>query len=138
MMQELSKPLWEEYGKGTSKVETNTPQGDAMLNKPNNQRNIPLNQILYGPPGTGKTYATINKALEILKSYDEITEIPEGRQEQKEIFDTFVAKGQIEFVTFHQSYGYEEFVEGIKPSVKNGTVIYETKMVCLRIYVKKH
>lgn len=117
MMQELSKPLWEEYGKGTSKVETNTPQGDAMLNKPNNQRNIPLNQILYGPPGTGKTYATINKALEILKSYDEITEIPEGRQEQKEIFDTFVAKGQIEFVTFHQSYGYEEFVEGIKPDL---------------------
>ena len=88
-----------------------------MLNKPNNQRNIPLNQILYGPPGTGKTYATINKALEILKSYDEITEIPEGRQEQKEIFDTFVAKGQIEFVTFHQSYGYEEFVEGIKPDL---------------------
>lgn len=137
MMQELSKPLWEEYGKGTSKVETNTPQGDAMLNKPNNQRNIPLNQILYGPPGTGKTYATINKALEILKSYDEITEIPEGRQEQKEIFDTFVTKGQIEFVTFHQSYGYEEFVEGIKPSVKNGTVIYETKNGVFKNLCKK-
>lgn len=92
-------------------------QGDSMSNEPNNQRNIPLNQILYGPPGTGKTYTTINKALEILKSYDEITEIPEGRQEQKEIFDTFVTKGQIEFVTFHQSYGYEEFVEGIKPDL---------------------
>ncbi|WP_060662522.1 McrB family protein [Helicobacter pullorum] len=137
MMQELSKPLWEEYGKGTSKVETNTPQGDAMLNKPNNQRNIPLNQILYGPPGTGKTYTTINKSLEILKSYDEITEIPEGRQKQKEIFDTFVAKGQIEFVTFHQSYGYEEFVEGIKPSVKNGTVIYETKNGVFKNLCKK-
>lgn len=137
MMQELSKPLWEEYGKRTSKVETNTPQGDAMLNKPNNQRNIPLNQILYGPPGTGKTYTTINKALEILKSYDEITEIPEGRQKQKEIFDTFVAKGQIEFVTFHQSYGYEEFVEGIKPSVKNGTVIYETKNGVFKNLCKK-
>lgn len=137
MMQELSKPLWEEYGKGTSKVETNTPQGDAMPNEPNNQRNIPLNQILYGPPGTGKTYTTINKALEILKSYDEITEIPEGRQKQKEIFDTFVAKGQIEFVTFHQSYGYEEFVEGIKPSVKNGTVIYETKNGVFKNLCKK-
>ena len=137
MMQELSEPLWEEYGKGTSKVETNTPQGDSMPNKPNNQRNIPLNQILYGPPGTGKTYTTINKALEILKSYDEITEIPEGRQKQKEIFDTFVAKGQIEFVTFHQSYGYEEFVEGIKPSVKNGTVIYETKNGVFKNLCKK-
>lgn len=117
MMQELSKPLWEEYGKRTSKVETNTPQGDAMLNKPNNQRNIPLNQILYGPPGTGKTYTTINKALEILANYGEIEKIPDNRQKQKEIFDTFVTKGQIEFVTFHQSYGYEEFVEGIKPDL---------------------
>ena len=117
MMQELSEPLWEEYGKGTSKVETNTPQGDSMPNKPNNQRNIPLNQILYGPPGTGKTYSTINKALEILANYGEIEKIPDNRQKQKEIFDTFVTKGQIEFVTFHQSYGYEEFVEGIKPDL---------------------
>ena len=137
MMQELSKPLWEEYGKGTSKVETNTPQGDAMLNKPNNQRNIPLNQILYGPPGTGKTYTTINKALEILANYGEIEKIPDNRQKQKEIFDTFVTKGQIEFVTFHQSYGYEEFVEGIKPSVKNGTVIYETKNGVFKNLCKK-
>lgn len=117
MMQELSEPLWEEYGKGTSKVETNTPQGDSMPNKPNNQRNIPLNQILYGPPGTGKTYSTINKTLEILANYGEIEKIPDNRQKQKEIFDTFVTKGQIEFVTFHQSYGYEEFVEGIKPDL---------------------
>lgn len=137
MMQELSKPLWEEYGKGTSKVETNTPQGDSMPNKPNNQRNIPLNQILYGPPGTGKTYSTINKTLEILANYGEIEKIPDNRQKQKEIFDTFVTKGQIEFVTFHQSYGYEEFVEGIKPSVKNGTVIYETKNGVFKNLCKK-
>lgn len=89
-------------------------EGDSMSNKPSNQRKIPLNQILYGPPGTGKTYSTINKALEILQSYEEITEIPEDRQEQKERFDEFMASGQIEFVTFHQSYSYEEFVEGIK------------------------
>lgn len=92
-------------------------QGDSMSNEPNNQRNIPLNQILYGPPGTGKTYTTINKALEILANYGEIEKIPDNRQKQKEIFDTFVAKGQIEFVTFHQSYGYEEFIEGIKPDL---------------------
>lgn len=137
MMQELSKPLWEEYGKRTSKVETNTPQGDSMPNEPNSQKNIQLNQILYGPPGTGKTYTTINKALEILANYGEIEKIPDNRQKQKEIFDTFVAKGQIEFVTFHQSYGYEEFVEGIKPSVKNGTVIYETKNGVFKNLCKK-
>lgn len=117
-------------------------QADKNTSKENMQKQvkisqISLNQILYGPPGTGKTYTTINKSLEILKSYDEITEIPEGRQKQKEIFDTFVAKGQIEFVTFHQSYGYEEFVEGIKPSVKNGTVIYETKNGVFKNLCKK-
>lgn len=116
MREEKTHPLWEKYEKDTFEVE-NKPQGDSMPNKPNNQRKIPLNQILYGPPGTGKTYSTINEALEILQSYEEITEIPEDRQEQKALFDEFMASGQIEFVTFHQSYSYEEFVEGIKPDL---------------------
>ncbi|RTJ09394.1 McrB family protein [Campylobacter jejuni] len=72
---------------------------------------IPLNQILYGPPGTGKTYHTIDKALEILG------ENLESRDEKKAKFDEYVRKGQIVFATFHQSYGYEEFVEGIKPRI---------------------
>ena len=69
----------------------------------------PLNQILYGPPGTGKTYNTINKALEIIDGV-----VPDQREDAKKRFDELVQAKQIEFVTFHQSYGYEEFVEGIK------------------------
>ncbi|WP_251821298.1 endonuclease, partial [Campylobacter jejuni] len=76
-----------------------------------NKLNPPLNQILYGPPGTGKTYHTIDKALEILG------ENLESRDEKKAKFDEYVRKGQIVFTTFHQSYGYEEFVEGIKPRI---------------------
>lgn len=72
-----------------------------------------LNQILYGPPGTGKTYHTIDKALEILG------ENLESRDEKKAKFDEYVKNGQIVFITFHQSYGYEEFVEGIKPMMSN-------------------
>ncbi len=68
-----------------------------------------LNQILYGPPGTGKTYNTIDKALQIIDG-----EVPTNREEAKERFEVLKDAGQIEFVTFHQSYGYEEFVEGIK------------------------
>ncbi|WP_233709545.1 McrB family protein [Helicobacter pametensis] len=86
----------------------------------------PLNQILYGPPGTGKTYNTINKTLEILGEETE----SKSRQELKELFEAYKAKGQIEFVTFHQNYGYEEFVEGIKPkfdSDKNNDLEYEVK-----------
>ncbi|HFW6663774.1 TPA: AAA family ATPase [Campylobacter jejuni] len=76
-----------------------------------NKLNPPLNQILYGPPGTGKTYHTIDKALEILG------ENLESRDDKKAKFDEYVRKGQIVFATFHQSYGYEEFVEGIKPRI---------------------
>ena len=75
-----------------------------------------LNIILYGPPGTGKTYNTINKALEIIDEY-----VPENREECEERFSELRKSGQIEFITFHQSYSYEDFVEGIKPdlSVEN-------------------
>jgi hypothetical protein len=73
----------------------------------------PLNLILFGPPGTGKTYHTINKALEI------IGEETKGRtrQELKNIYDSKVKDGQIVFTTFHQSMSYEDFIEGIKPSM---------------------
>ncbi|MBF7069028.1 HTH-like domain-containing protein [Campylobacter volucris] len=83
---------------------------NGYKNKTN--QNIPrLNQILYGPPGTGKTYHTIDRALEILG------ENLENRYDKKAKFDEYVKNGQIVFTTFHQSYGYEEFVEGIKPRI---------------------
>ncbi len=84
-------------------------------------QNIPLNQILYGPPGTGKTYHTIDKALEILG------ENLENRDDKKAKFDEYVKNGQIVFTTFHQSYGYEEFVEGIKPIIDNDENSQEVK-----------
>ncbi|EAK6563021.1 restriction endonuclease [Campylobacter jejuni] len=84
---------------------------DFKIIKDNINNNISLNQILYGSPGTGKTYHTIDKALEILG------ENLENRDEKKAKFDEYVKNGQIVFTTFHQSYGYEEFVEGIKPRI---------------------
>jgi 5-methylcytosine-specific restriction protein B len=77
----------------------------------------PLNQILYGPPGTGKTYSTIEKALQILG------ESWENRIEAKIKFDKALATGQIVFTTFHQSYGYEEFIEGIKAETNTNNEI---------------
>ena len=77
----------------------------------------PKNQILYGPPGTGKTYNTVIKAMEIIndKKYDSVDY--EQYKDLKKQFDNLKQQGQIEFVTFHQSYSYEEFVEGIKPYI---------------------
>ncbi|EAH6537553.1 AAA domain-containing protein [Campylobacter jejuni] len=94
---------------------------DFKIIKDNINNNIPLNQILYGPPGTGKTYHIIDKALEIFG------ENLESRDEKKAKFDEYARKGQIVFATFHQSYGYEEFVEGIKPIIDNDENSQEVK-----------
>ncbi|WP_310441621.1 McrB family protein [Sulfurimonas sp.] len=88
---------------------------------PNNtKQSQPLNQILYGPPGTGKTYNTIDKALEIIDGV-----VPQIREEAKKRFDELQKAGQIEFVAFHQSYGYEEFVEGIKAKTSEKGIEYK-------------
>lgn len=89
----------------------------------------PLNQILYGSPGTGKTYHTINKAIEIIENRvlnDEKLK-PKNRKALKDKFEEYKNKGQIEFVTFHQSYGYEEFIEGIKAETNGENITYEVK-----------
>ncbi|EOH4805831.1 AAA family ATPase [Campylobacter jejuni] len=91
---------------------------ERVQSEESNMKIIPLNQILYGPPGTGKTYHTIDKALEIISKEEKI-QIPseDDRINRKKLFDEYVKNGQIVFTTFHQSYGYEEFVEGIKPRI---------------------
>lgn len=87
----------------------------------------PLNQILYGPPGTGKTYNTIVKAMEIIGSNSVNMKDEKGNfknnysldeyKKLKEEFDNYKNDDRIEFITFHQSYSYEEFVEGINPDL---------------------
>jgi len=75
------------------------------------------NVIFYGPPGTGKTYTTAKRAVEICKteSEKELTDYTEIMKKYNELKE----KNRIEFITFHQSYGYEEFIEGIKPIISN-------------------
>jgi 5-methylcytosine-specific restriction endonuclease McrBC GTP-binding regulatory subunit McrB len=73
-----------------------------------NDKIPPLNQILYGPPGTGKTYSTIDLAAKII-GFD-----TGSHAENLKAFNERLGKN-IEFVTFHQSFAYEDFIEGIKP-----------------------
>lgn len=73
-----------------------------------------LNRILYGPPGTGKTFHTVDEALSILDS-EFLQANFNNRTALKERFDELVADEDIRFVTFHQSFCYEDFVEGLRP-----------------------
>ncbi len=93
-----------------------------------NKFDYPLNQILYGPPGTGKTYKTKSLAVHIVNpdfsasGSDEI----ERRKSIVLEYDRLFENGQIVFTTFHQSFGYEDFVEGIKPNTtEDKKVIYD-------------
>lgn len=87
----------------------------------------PLNLILYGPPGTGKTYLTINHALATIeqKTLEEIA--VESRKALQKRFKAYLEAGQIAMVTFHTSLAYEDFVEGIRPKVKQNQLTYEVE-----------
>jgi 5-methylcytosine-specific restriction protein B len=69
------------------------------------------NLILYGPPGMGKTYTTAAEAVRLCGE-----KVSENRAELMADYLKLVAAGRIEFVTFHQSMSYEEFIEGRQPT----------------------
>jgi len=80
-----------------------------------------LNTVLYGPPGTGKTYKTLNYALSILEDNDNYLDDDSiDRETLRQKFEEYKKKRQIRFVTFHPSFTYEDFVEGIKPDLTAG------------------
>ena len=77
------------------------------------------NMILYGPPGTGKTYNSVVYAVAICEEKDVEEVEKEDYDLVKARYEELKAAGRIAFTTFHQSYGYEEFIEGIRPIMSN-------------------
>ena len=97
--------------------EENSKTSNGGDEKETMKKEFDKNVIFYGPPGTGKTYTTAKRAVEICKteSEKELTDYSEIMEKYNELKKS----NRIEFITFHQSYGYEEFIEGIKPIVLN-------------------
>ena len=97
-----------------------------------------LNTILFGPPGTGKTWETTSHAVAIIdgEAPSQLAD-PAARTVVKKRFEELREQQQIEFVTFHQSYAYEDFIEGIRPDLGTGELTYKLhkgifKQICER------
>nr|VVV06341.1 5-methylcytosine-specific restriction enzyme B [Aliivibrio wodanis] len=141
--------LWSLYEWKATNKNDNTVENDQVRdNEANYEVNQPminyvanpLNQILYGPPGTGKTYHTIEAAVKAAEpefyhrlGIDSVHGTnPEQREKLQTKFKELSDSKRIRFVTFHQSYGYEEFVEGLSATSIDGQISYEVKSGILK------
>ena len=78
------------------------------------------NLILYGPPGTGKTYQTAWEAVRLCLGDAAAVDLTGAKNRDRLMaeYRRLMSEGRIEFVTFHQSMSYEEFVEGLRPAIE--------------------
>lgn len=86
------------------------PELKEILTSLKYKRNI----ILQGPPGTGKTYMAKRLAFLTIGEKD---------------------NSKIEMVQFHQSYSYEDFIQGYRPQ-DDGS--FDWRMGCFIVFVRKH
>lgn len=82
--------------------------------------------ILYGPPGTGKTYWAERTACELAarasvgKPFEQLA--PDERATITGTGSDQVPSGRVRLCCFHPSYGYEDFLEGLRPRIDNGSM----------------
>ena len=99
-----------------------------IVKKPRTVKNFPINFIVYGAPGTGKTYSMVEYSLAIIDnvSIEKFKNDNTDREKNFSRYKQLISEGQIVFTTFHQNYGYEEFIQGLRP--ENNTEIMSFKI----------
>lgn len=122
-MVEIYKDYVDKFIRKNPADQTESEKAVEIMNE-----NIDKNMILYGPPGTGKTYSTAKYAVAIC---DELSLEKVDEWEYEKVlkrYNELKELKRVAFTTFHQSYGYEEFIEGIKPEVDDhNNVIYKVE-----------
>ncbi|NLL90966.1 MAG: AAA domain-containing protein [Ruminococcaceae bacterium] len=129
---ELSSEAWklsQEAKEKNNKVEKDTRETTSLSDISEDSETVndnhdlsdnskfPKNLILFGSPGTGKTYSSIQYAVAIIEN-KRVEEVKtENYEKVFSRYQKYKEDGLIAFTTFHQSYGYEEFVEGIRPVI---------------------
>ena len=130
---EYGREIWQEFNVDDSKADSiGQVDGGSMNNQASNNKSNSLNTIFYGPPGTGKTYYTVEAAVLACEPDFKFKD----RDELKDKYNQLCQDQRIQFVTFHQSFSYEEFVEGLKASTEEGQIQYSIddgifKRICI-------
>ena len=125
------KPFWqisyEAWFENSNRKVASQQSGYNIKSKSKESNMTNLNRILYGPPGTGKTYCTTELAVQCVAPdwYESLNNDKFKRQKIKDKYDELTAKKRIAFTTFHQSFSYEDFVEGIRANTnEEGQISY--------------
>lgn len=130
---EYGRAVWKEFNVVDSKADGVVKvDGNKMNKQRSSNNNNSLNSIYYGPPGTGKTHYTVEAAVLACEPDFKF----EDRGELKDKYNQLCQNQRIQFVTFHQSFSYEEFVEGLKASTEEGQIQYSIddgifKRICI-------
>lgn len=99
-----------------------------IVRSPRTNKIHPINFIVYGAPGTGKTYSMVEYALAIVDNMtlDDFRTANTDRKANVSRYKELVKAGQVVFTTFHQNYGYEEFIQGLRPDKDSRTMAFKT------------